>query len=156
LPQRLAGPRPLVLNTSLERTPQPRQGRGNPKRPPKRLVIAVLLAAIALSCAEAQQQQQQPRPQAKPAAQQAKPAAQQQAKPADPEQQKLSEQEETLRQRWLLKEKFNKGWDVTSENEHDKRWIASRCKTEARKQIPGIHPIKHRRFIKKCIAEAGR
>jgi hypothetical protein len=120
-----------------------------------RFVIAVLLAAIALSSAGAQQQQQ-PRSQAKPAAQQAKPATQPQAKPADPEQQKLSEQEETLRQRWLLKEKFNKGWDVTSENEHDKRWIASRCKTEARKQIPGIHPIKHRRFIKRCIAEAGR
>ena len=121
-----------------------------------RFVIAVVLAALAVSPAPAQQQQ--PRPaQAKPASQQqAKPAAQQQAKPADPEQQKLSEQEEVLRQRWMLKEKFNKGWDVTSENEHDRRWIASRCKTEARKQIPGIHPIKHRRFIKKCIAEAGR
>ena len=71
-------------------------------------------------------------------------------------QQSQQSQEELLRQRWLLKEKFNKGWDVTSENEHDKRWIASRCKTEARKQIPGIHPIKHRRFIKRCIAEAGR
>ena len=118
-----------------------------------RFVIAVMLAALAASSAAAQQQQQ---PRAKPATQQTAKPAQQQAKPANPEQQKLSEQEEALRQRWLLKEKFNKGWDVTSENEHDKRWIASRCKTEARKQIPGIHPIKHRRFIKKCIAEAGR
>ena len=118
-----------------------------------RFVIAVLFAALALSSAAAQQQQL-PRP--KPATQQAKPAAPQQAKPADPEQQKLSEQEEALRQRWLLKEKFNKGWDVTAENEKDRRWIASRCKTEARKQIPGIHPIKHRRFIRNCIASAGR
>lgn len=123
-----------------------------------RFVTAALLAALACSSAAAQQQQS-PRPtqQSKPASQQqAKPAAQQQAKPADPEAQKLSEQEEALRQRWMLKEKFNKGWDVTSENEHDRRWIASRCKTEARKQIPGIHPIKHRRYIRNCIASAGR
>jgi hypothetical protein len=112
-----------------------------------RFVIAVLFTALAVSSAPAQLQQ--PRSQSKP-------ATQQQAKPADPEQQKLSEQEEALRQRWLLKEKFNKGWDVTSENEHDKRWIASRCKTEARKQIPEAQRVRPRTALRAALELALR
>lgn len=108
------------------------------------LLVSVVIAAPAIA-------QQQPRNTAPP-----KPPSQQQKQTPSPEQQKLSEQEEILRQRFLLKEKFNKGWDVTAENEKDQRWIASRCKTEARKEYPGIHPIKRRRFIKECVARAGR
>jgi hypothetical protein len=121
-----------------------------------RLAIALLLSAVVTAPAIAQQPPKSTVP-PKPAGQQQKAQDKGPDKKASiPEQQKLSEQEEVLRQRFLLKEKFNKGWDVTAENEKDHRWIASRCKTEARKEYPGIHPIKRRRFIKECVARAGR
>ena len=121
-----------------------------------RLAIALLVSAVIAASASAQQQ-----PQSITAP---KPAGQQQKvqekslenKAPNPEQQKLSEQEEFLRQRFLLKEKFNKGWDVTADNAKDRRWIASRCKNEARQQYSALRPIKRRTYIKECIARAGR
>jgi hypothetical protein len=64
--------------------------------------------------------------------------------------------DEVLRQRLLLKERFNKGYDVQIENAGDRRWIASRCKNEARRQYSALRPIKRRTYIKECIARAGR
>ena len=121
-----------------------------------RLAIALLVSAVIAAPAIAQQQPKSTTA-PKPAGQQQKAQEKSQEKKApDPEQQKLSEQEEVLRQRLLLKEKFNKGWDVTAENEKDRRWIASRCKNEARRQYSALHPIKRRTFIKECMARAGR
>ena len=121
-----------------------------------RLAIALLVSAVIAAPAIAQQQPKSTTA-PKPASQQQKAQEKSQEKKApDPEQQKLSEQEEILRQRLLLKEKFNKGWDVTAENEKDRRWIASRCKNEARRQYSALHPIKRRTHIKECMARAGR
>ena len=125
-----------------------------------RLAIALLVSAVIAAPAIAQQQPKSTTA-PKPASQQQKAQEKsqekgQEKKAPDPEQQKLSEQEEILRQRLLLKEKFNKGWDVTAENEKDRRWIASRCKNEARRQYSALHPIKRRTYIKECIARAGR
>ena len=64
--------------------------------------------------------------------------------------------DEVLRQRLLLKERFNKGWDVQLENANNRTWIASRCKGEARKRYSALHPLKRRNFTKECIARAGR
>ena len=57
-----------------------------------------------------------------------------------------------LRQRLLLKERFNKGWDVQLENAQDPSRVASRCKAEARRQYSVMHPIKRRKFVQECIA----
>jgi len=62
--------------------------------------------------------------------------------------------DEVLRQRLLLKERFNKGWDVQLENAHDR--IEPRCKAEARKRYSAIHPLKRRKYVKECIARARR
>ena len=62
--------------------------------------------------------------------------------------------DEVLRQRLLLQERFNKGWDVQMENARDR--IEPRCKAEARKRYSAIHPLKRRTFVKDCIARAGR
>jgi hypothetical protein len=62
--------------------------------------------------------------------------------------------DEVLRQRLLLQERFNKGWDVQMENARDR--IEPRCKAEARKRYSAIHPIKRRKFVKDCIARARR
>ena len=62
--------------------------------------------------------------------------------------------DEVLRQRLLLRERFNKGWDVQIENARDR--IEPRCKAEARKRYSAIHPIKRRKFVKDCIARAHR
>jgi len=64
--------------------------------------------------------------------------------------------DEVLRQRLLLKERFNKGYDVQIENAGNSKWIASRCKNEARKKYSALHPIKRRTYIKECIARGGR
>ena len=64
--------------------------------------------------------------------------------------------EEVLRQRLLLKERFNKGYDVQIENAGNSKWIASRCKNEARKKYSALRQIKRRTYIKECIARAGR
>ena len=71
-------------------------------------------------------------------------------------QEKPKNSEEVLRQRLLLKERFNKGWDVQLENANNRTWIASRCKGEARKRYSALHPLKRRNFTKECIARAGR
>lgn len=59
-----------------------------------------------------------------------------------------------LRQRLLLKERFNKGYDVQVENAHDR--IEGKCKAEARRHFSMLHPIKRRRFARDCIAKARR
>jgi len=137
-----------------------------------RLVIVALLAAVAVGPVAAQQymdpSQPQPRPvQPKPkpkppqapkpaaaAAEKPKPAAEK-PKPADEfEKPKLSEEEEKMRQRLILKERFNKGWDVTVENSKDR--IEGKCKNEAKKKFSVMHPIKRRKFVKECIEEAAK
>jgi hypothetical protein len=118
-----------------------------------RLAIAFLLAAVAIGPATAQQQQplQKPRPKAT-TQQQQKPASPPPEQPADPAKQKETEQQEMLRQRLLLKERFNKGYDVQIENAHDR--IEAKCKNEARRTFSAMHPLKRRRFTKECIAKA--
>ena len=62
--------------------------------------------------------------------------------------------EEVLRQRLLLRERFNKGWDVQMENAHDR--IEGRCKNEARRRYSVLHPLKRRKFTRDCIARLKR
>jgi hypothetical protein len=107
-----------------------------------RLAIALLLVAVATGPAAAQQKSQAPQ----------KPAPQQQVKPPAEATPKLTEREEMLRQRLLLKERFNKGWDVQIENARDR--IEARCKAEARRRFSVLHPLKRRRAAKDCIAKA--
>jgi hypothetical protein len=66
----------------------------------------------------------------------------------------LNKSDEVLRQRLLLKERFNKGWDVQVENSHDR--VEARCKAEARKHYTVIHPIKRRKFVRECIERKRR
>jgi hypothetical protein len=69
-------------------------------------------------------------------------------------QDKPKSSDEILRQRLLLKERFNKGWDVQLENARDR--IEGRCKAEARKRYSAFRPIKRRQFAKDCIERARR
>ena len=69
-------------------------------------------------------------------------------------QQDAKEKEEMLRQRLLIQERINKGWDVQMENARDR--IEGRCKGEARRRYSALHPLKRRKFIKDCIARARR
>lgn len=62
--------------------------------------------------------------------------------------------DEVLRQRLLLKERFNKGWDVQLENARGR--VEGRCKAEAKKRFSVLHPLKRRQFTKDCIARARR
>jgi hypothetical protein len=62
--------------------------------------------------------------------------------------------DEVLRQRLLLKERFNKGWDVQIENARDR--IEGRCKAEAKRRFSIIHPLKRRKFARDCIDRARR
>ena len=62
--------------------------------------------------------------------------------------------DDVLRQRLLLKERFNKSWDVQLENARDR--IEGRCKAEAKRRYSALHPIKRRQFAKDCIERAGR
>ena len=64
--------------------------------------------------------------------------------------------DEVLRQRLVLKERLNKIYDVQIENASNSKWIASRCKNEARKKYSALRQIKRRTYIKECIARAGR
>ena len=64
--------------------------------------------------------------------------------------------DEVLRQRILLKERFNKGWDVQIENAHDPARVEGRCKAEARRQYSAMHPIKRRKFVQECVARHRR
>ena len=62
--------------------------------------------------------------------------------------------DEVLRQRILLKERFNKGWDVQIENAQDR--VEARCKAEARRRFSVLHPMKRRKFVRDCIERKGR
>jgi len=62
--------------------------------------------------------------------------------------------DEVLRQRILLKERFNKGWDVQVENAQDR--VEARCKAEARRRFSVLHPMKRRKFVRECIERKGR
>jgi hypothetical protein len=118
-----------------------------------RLAIAFLLAVIAIGPAAAQQQQPQQKPRPKATTQQQqKQASPPPEQPAEPAAQKETEQEKMLRQRLLLKERFNKGYDVQIENANDR--IESKCKNEARRTFSALHPLKRRRFARECIAKA--
>ena len=64
--------------------------------------------------------------------------------------------DEVLRQRILLKERFNKGWDVQIENAQDPARVEGRCKAEARRQYSAMHPIKRRKFVQECVARHRR
>ena len=64
--------------------------------------------------------------------------------------------DEVLRQRILLKERFNKGWDVQVENAQDQKRLEGRCKAEARRHYSVLHPIKRRKFVQDCVARKGR
>jgi hypothetical protein len=74
------------------------------------------------------------------------------AAPQAPPKEPPNEKDEVLRQRLLLKERFNKGWDVQIENAQDPARIAGRCKAEAKRHYSALHPIKRRKFVQDCIA----
>ena len=126
-----------------------------------RLVLALLLVALAAAPAAAQQSRPgQPARPSQPAA--ANPPSQSgQPSPSGqpsqfnplPASSKPSEAEQVMRQRILLREKFNKGWEVQNEDPRSKK---ARCKSEARKQFTAMHPLKRRKFQKECMAKAGR
>jgi hypothetical protein len=105
-----------------------------------RLVLALLLAVAAVAPATAQQ--------AKPV------QPNQPSQPAQPSKSsKPSTPEEVLRQRILLRERFNKGWDIQPETPQERE---RRCRNEAKKHYSAIHPFKRRKFVKDCVARAGR
>jgi hypothetical protein len=108
-----------------------------------RLALALFIVALAAAPTAAQQA----RPGQPPPSNQPSPSSQ--ATPAA----KPNQAEEVLRQRILLREKFNKGWQVQDEDPRQKR---ARCKSEARKQFTAMHPLKRRKFQKECMAKAGR
>ena len=64
--------------------------------------------------------------------------------------------DEVLRQRILLKERFNKGWDVQIENAQDQGRMEGRCKAEARRRFSVLHPMKRRKFVRDCVERKGR
>ena len=64
--------------------------------------------------------------------------------------------DEVLRQRLLLKERFNKGWDVQMDNAQDPVRARARCKAEARRHYSVVHPIKRRKFVEDCVARQRR
>ena len=104
-----------------------------------RLALALLLVIVAAAPATAQQARPgQPSPSNPPApSSQAAPAA------------KPSQADEVLRQRILLREKFNKGWEVQDEDPRSRR---ARCKAEARQKFTAMHPIKRRKFRLECAS----
>src|SRR3954470_17203656 len=64
-----------------------------------------------------------------------------------------STQEEVLRQRFLLRERFNKGWDIQQETPQERE---RRCRNEAKKHYSAIHPFKRRKFTRECVANGRR
>ena len=61
-----------------------------------------------------------------------------------------------MRQRLLLKERFNKGYDVQIENAQDPARVEGRCKAEARRRFSVLHPMKRRKFVRDCVQRKGR
>jgi hypothetical protein len=114
-----------------------------------RFVLALLLATAAVGPVAAQQ--------AKPV--QTKPAqsgkgvqpSQPSPAPQPSQSSKPSSPEEVMRQRILLRERFNKGWDIHPETPQERE---RRCKREARKHYSALHPFKRRKFAKECMAHA--
>jgi hypothetical protein len=86
-----------------------------------RLALACLLVAVATASVQAQGSQKQ----------------------------SPQETQEMLRQRLLLRERFNKGWDVQMENAQYR--IEGRCKAEAMKKFSALHPLKRRKYTRGCI-----
>ena len=68
---------------------------------------------------------------------QSKPAQPQPSQAPPPSQAKPSTPEEIMRQRILLRERFNKGWDIQPETPKERE---RRCKNEAKKQFSALHP----------------
>jgi hypothetical protein len=114
-----------------------------------RLALALFVAILAAAPAAAQQTRpSQPSPSNPPALSSQQNPPNQVTPSAKP-----SQSDEVLRQRILLREKFNKGWQVQDEDPRQKK---ARCKAEARKRFTAMHPLKRRKFQKECIAQAGR
>jgi hypothetical protein len=120
-----------------------------------RLVLALLLVALAAAPAAAQQSRPSQPASANPPSQSGQPSPSGQPSQFNqlPASGKPSEAEQVMRQRILLREKFNKGWEVQNEDPRSKK---ARCKSEARKQFTAMHPLKRRKFQKECMAKAGR
>ena len=93
------------------------------EKPPMRLVLALLIAVVTAAGPSVAQEQK--------------------AKPSD----------EILRQRLLLRERFNKGWEVQNETPRERK---ARCRGETRKKFSAMHPIKRRMFMKECMERPGR
>jgi hypothetical protein len=120
-----------------------------------RLALALLLVALAAAPAAAQQARPSQQAPANPPSQSGQPSQSDQPGQFNqlPASGKPNQAEEVLRQRILLREKFNKGWDVQNEDPRAKK---ARCKSEARKKFTAMHPLKRRKFQKECMAQAGR
>ena len=117
-----------------------------------RLAVALLLAVFTVAPAAAQQANpnQSKQGQSKPT--QSKQNQPSQANPAAqpvPAAAKLSPEEERIRQRMLLRERFNKGWDIQPEGPRERK---ARCRAEARKRYSAFHPLKRRTYQKNCMA----
>ena len=114
-----------------------------------RLALALLLAILAAAPAAAQQARPgQPSPPNPPA-----PSSQQTPSSQVTPSAKPNQADEVLRQRILLREKFNKGWEVQDEDPRQRR---ARCKAEARKRFTAMHPIKRRKYTLECASRTGR
>ena len=114
-----------------------------------RLALALFLAILAAAPGAAQQARPgQPGPSNPPA-----PLQQEVRRARRPRPPSRAKPRRSLRQRILLREKFNKGWEVQDEDPRQRR---ARCKSEARKRFTAMHPLKRRKFQKECMAQAGR
>jgi hypothetical protein len=118
-------------------------------RDPMRLVLAFLFVVASVGFASAQGT---PQGTSKRTTPQAAPSTTPQATPKETP----NEKDEMLRQRLLLKERFNKGWDVQLENAHDQGRAEGRCKAEARRRFSVLHPMKRRKFVRDCVERKGR
>jgi hypothetical protein len=58
-----------------------------------------------------------------------------------------------LRQRMLIQQKINKGWDERLEMIRSKQ-IAAECQAEAKKRYAAVRFKKRRAFVKNCIDSA--
>ncbi|MEA2982444.1 MAG: hypothetical protein QOF09_4267 [Alphaproteobacteria bacterium] len=67
-------------------------------------------------------------------------------------QEKPKASDEILRQRILLQERFNKGWDVQIESWQAR--VEGRCRAEAKKRYSAIRFKKRRMFVENCIKQA--
>jgi hypothetical protein len=114
-----------------------------------RLALALFLAILAAAPGAAQQARPGQPGSSNPPAPSSQPSPSSQATPAA----KPSQADEVLRQRILLREKFNKGWEVQDEDPRQRR---ARCKAEARKRFTAMHPIKRRKYSLECASRTGR